>query len=149
MLQDWLQTLAHSVVDKQSDSRRSLTQCSRHTLLSLRNLKYISPLLLSSLQVFTEGCHLLYCAPVHSCTTYTVCRVYEERNAVTHPKETTCLGAGMQWNKHSRSRNTHPHAQTASFSCTHSFLLEQHKSYQACCQGKERETNTENEKDGE
>lgn len=73
-----------------------------------------------------------------------VCSVWmkkHSRGKKKHILEQECGGTNVH------GAETHSHAQTASFFCTHSFLLQQHKSYQACCQGGKRETNTENEKD--
>lgn len=80
------------------------------------------------------ACHL----SCGACTSYTRCPQYMSSDAHKHTNIKKFLGTSMQWHKRSHT-NSCSRARTVSSLWTHSFLLQQHKSYQASCQGNGRE----------
>lgn len=89
------------------------------------------------------ACHLSH----HRITQHTQHVLYMSRE--THP-ESKDVSWNIQWNKHflrEKCANAHQCAQSLSSLGAHSFLLQQHKSYQACCQCENRETNMGREKE--
>lgn len=115
--------------------QRGFTENFVQILLSLFNLKHISPLL----PLFSLGLHRELAICLMSYTqTHTVRTAYEPRNTDTHKKKND-LGKKQTvvqifTQKHAI---THPRACSFSSLWANLFLLQQHRSYQVCLGGRE------------